>query len=145
MSGRQASLLVCDDLLVSMNGKLTLLGIYTSADITILAESTTIPQITFLFLIESDADDPFEKISVEVTLPGQPTARTEMPASALPSSPTPPGRTRRLYKLPLLIQGAILNPGRVDAKVVHENGEIAVVGPWIMLAPQAQSATSAAS
>jgi len=144
MSERQASLLVCDDLLFSINGKWNLLGIYTSADISILTESATIPQIIFLFMIESDVDDPFEKISVEVTLPGQPPALAEMPASALPSSPPPPGRTRQLYKLPLFIQGAILNPGRVDAKVVHEKGEIAVAGPWITLAPKAQSAPSVA-
>jgi hypothetical protein len=92
-------------------------------------------------MIESDADDPFEKISSEVTFPGQPTVRKEMPLSP---STILPGRTRRLYKLPLLIQAAILNPGRVDAKIVHEKGEIAVTGPWIVLAPQAKSATSAA-
>jgi hypothetical protein len=130
---RQASVLVCDDLLVSMLGKFTTIGIYT-ADITIPSEPIVANQLVFLFIVETDVDDLFERMTLEVTMPGQPSVKMDVP---LAPPPPIPGRTRWFLRWPFMIQQPVLRPGRIEAKVIHEKGEILTSGPWISLLQQA--------
>lgn len=128
---RQASVLVSDDLYISLLGKLVVQGVYT-ADIIIPAEQIVVPQLVFLFQIVTNVDDLFEKLQVQVTLPEQPPRTMDIPGPFVPAS----GRSQWLLNWPLLIQQAVLRPGLIEAKVVHERGEILTSAPWITLATQ---------
>jgi hypothetical protein len=97
-------------------------------------------QLVFLFIVETEIDDPFERIQLQITLPGQATATLDVPVT--PMGQPPPGRTRWFTKFPFLLQQPALRPGRIEAKVVHEKGEIPTAVPWISLAQQASPVAS---
>jgi hypothetical protein len=135
MSDRFASVLVCDELLFALNGKWTISGIYTG-DLAIPTENTVIPQMVFLFLIETDIDDPFQSLKLEVTFPGMAPAYLELPENALVlQGIVPPGRTKRVARVPFLITQPVLRSGKIVTKVIHEKGEISATGPWITVTP----------
>ena|ERR1700719_963126 len=130
---RQASVLISDDFYVSLVGKFVVQGVYTS-DIIIPTDQIIAAQLVFLFQIETDVSDLFEKLQVQVTLPGQTPKTADIPI--MPFVPGA-GRTRWLVHWPLLVQQAVLRPGRIETKVIHEKGEILTTSPWISLATQA--------
>jgi hypothetical protein len=68
---------------------------------------------------------------LEVTLPGAPPA--QMPIQVI-RPPILPGRTRAVARLQFLVLMPILRQGHIGAKVIHENGEIIVTSPWIVVA-----------
>lgn len=128
---RQASVLVSDELYVSLVGKFVAHGIYTS-DLTIAAEQLFAPQLVFLFQIGTDTDDPFERLQVQVTLPRQSPRVADIPVVPVTSAPE---RSRWTIHWPLLVQNIMLCPGSIEAKVIHERGEILIPAPRITLAP----------
>jgi hypothetical protein len=131
---RQASVIIADDLTASLVGKFNLFGIYTS-DIVIPTDPAFLTQLVFLFSLDTSIDDIFHYAQLKVTLPGMPTATQDVPIPSPPlPSQVPEGRTRWLLRQPILIQQLVLRPGRIEAKVVHDKGEIEVKGlPWISL------------
>ncbi len=131
MADRLASLLVADDLLFAMNGKYNITGVYTG-DILIAVDPTMLPQLVFLFLIETDVTEPFHSLTLEIKMPGSEPVR--MPPVQIPPGPHIEGRTRQFLRWPQLVQNVRLSPGKIEAKVIHESGEIPVAGPWIVLA-----------
>ncbi len=133
MSGRQASVFVCDELLISLTGKFNALGIYTG-DIVIPNEITA-HQIVFVFQIEFDIDDPMSSAVLEVKFPGEENPRQ----LAVPVGPVTSveGRSRWIIRWPFPVQMVHLRPGRISTKVIHDKGEIDTTGIWIIsLAPQ---------
>ena len=127
MSARTAILTVADDLLTSIGGKQTLQGIYVG-DISIPTTPAVITQMVFYFIIECSVDDIFKSITLEITFPGE--APKQIPVSfATPIIPA--GRSKHIIRATAMIQFPILRPGRIDAKVIHEKGEIIVAAPWI--------------
>jgi hypothetical protein len=131
MVARQATLLVADDARIALTGKFDISGIYTS-DIMILTDPTVAPQLVFLFLVETDLSEPFKSLVIEIKLPGSDPIRLP-PLVIPPIGPAPSGRTRQLYRWPQLVQSALLRPGKIEAKIIHESGEIVIGGPWISL------------
>lgn len=132
MVSRRASLLVADDARVSLNGKFDLAGVYTG-DITILTDPTVAPQLVFLFFVETDLKEPFKTLAFEILLPGGAPVRLP-PMPIPPPAPAPAARTRQIFQWPQLVQSVLLRPGKIEAKVIHESGEIVVAGPWVTLA-----------
>jgi hypothetical protein len=133
MADRQVSLLLADDLLWSMNGKVTMIGIY-GGDITIQADSMAVPQLVFLFSAETDITDPFQLFTLHIQLAG------EIPVIVPIPMGSPPGtldaqRTRWIVRWPYLLSQATLRPGRIVAKIIHEKGELVATAPWIVRAP----------
>jgi hypothetical protein len=130
---RQATMLVADEIYYNLLGKAIIHGAY-HADLTILTEPTTVTQLLFYFQMETDIEDAFQSLSVEVTLPGNDPVRHVVPVIW----PIFAEEGRRLfYKHPLLIQNITLRPGRIQAKVIHESGEMVVGAPHITLATSA--------
>jgi len=128
---RQASVIICDDLLVSLSGRFNVTGIFTG-DIGIPSSPSFAAQFVFLFTIETDIDDQYQSLAVEVTFPGQQQPlRMDIPIGT--PIPPMPGRTRWTLRWPMLIQQIMLIPGRIEAKVIHEKGEILTNGAWISL------------
>lgn len=125
---RQATLLVADEIYFNLHGKAIFQGIYHS-DLAIPTNPSTAPQLIFYFMMEADVTDPFRSLTVEVTLPESAPVRN--PVFVIPPVPSIAGVTKLFYRHPLLIQGPVLKPGRIEAKVIHEGGEIAVGAPWI--------------
>jgi len=130
---RQASLLVADEILFNLQGKAVLQGVYTG-DLVITANPTPLAQLVFFFLAETDISDPFRSLSAQVTLPESAPVTTQVPIQ-WPAPFLPSERTKIFVKWPMLISGPSLRPGRINAKLIHENGEIAVGAPWIIQTP----------
>jgi hypothetical protein len=130
MIPRQATVLICDEILISLTGKFTLLGNYTG-DISIPTAPTVVPQLVFYFVIESDITDVYRSLSLQVTLPE--TSPTVQLIPVIPHIPAQPGRSRWTMRWPLLIPQPSLSPGPIEAKVIHENGELIAGAPWIVL------------
>jgi hypothetical protein len=139
MTERTACLVVADDLRIALTGKFDLHGIY-AGDIVIRGEKLVANQLVFLWMLEADATDPFQSVTFEITLPAAEPSRFSL--SVLAPPPIPEGRTRLHLKQPQLIQPAILQPGRIQGKVIHEKGEIPVSGPWIVSADRSVGVAS---
>lgn len=132
---RQASLLVADEIYYNLYGKAILQGIY-NGDLTIPVDPSTSPQLIFYFMVEVDISESLRTLAVEVNLPGNQPVRhfvPIVPAEFIKS--TVQGRTRAYYRHPMLMQAPVLRPGRIEAKIIYESGEIEVMAPWIVLNP----------
>jgi len=130
---RQANLIVADEIYYNLHGKAILQGIYHS-DLTIQVNPSFSPQLIFYFMAETDIASPFRTLTAEVTLPGNPPVRNSVnlvPPEAFANVDR--SRSRAYYRHPLLVQAPLLRPGRIEAKLIHESGEIAVGAPWIVL------------
>jgi hypothetical protein len=136
MAERQATVLVADEMYFNLWGKAILHGIYQT-DLGITTDPSQIPQLVFFFVIETDVSDPFHSLAVEVTLPGSEAIRNEVqifsPEVMAAAAVANPGRTRLTYRHPFLIPGPKLRPGKIEVRVIHEKGLIAVTAPWISL------------
>jgi len=137
MISRQATVIVSDELLISLTGKVTILGAYTG-DIKIMQEPTTVAQLVFLFIIETSLEDPYRNLTVQVTFPEAEPVRQDIPIGVVVS----PERTRWISRWPLLIPQPILRPGRIDAKLFHEQGELTLAAPWIVMGERATALSS---
>ena len=130
-------MLVADEIYFNLHGKAILQGIY-HGDLLIPTVPSSAPQLLFYFMMETEVTDPFRSLTVEVKLPDIPPIRNQV----LVTFPIPPstheGRTRLFYRHPLLVQAPTLRPGRIEAKVIHDSGEIAVGAPWITTTPVLQ-------
>lgn len=136
---RQASLIAADEIYFNLYGKSILQGVY-HGDLTIPALSHPLPQLIFYFMAETSLDDPFHSLIAEVTLPGNQPVRNMValiPPEVLKAVDRQ--RARAYYRHPLLVPAPILHPGQIEAKLIHESGEIIVGAPWIILNPQSQS------
>ena len=128
---RQAMLLVADEIYYNLNGKGILHGIYHN-DLTINSESAVAPQLIFFFIAETDLNDPFRSLDLEVILPGSEPVRHSVPVMwPIPTNPATFGRSKIFVRWPLLIPTPTLRPGRIEAKVFHDKGEIILGAPWI--------------
>ena len=132
MSERQATLLVADELLVSVTGKFIVQSVFTS-DIVLATDPMLVAQLIFFFLIECDIQNPFQTLAVQVTLPGESPVTSAVPIVRPAPDSIPPGRTRWINRWPIVYSLPTLRPGRIEAKVIHESGEIAVTAPWIVM------------
>jgi len=131
---RQATLLVADEIYYNLHGKAILQGVY-SGDLTIPIDPSPAIQLIFYFIMETDLADPFKRLAVEVTLPKNQPVRN--PVLVMFPLPLPPGQgpPRLFYRHPLLIQSPMLHAGPIEAKVIHESGEIIIGAPAITLLP----------
>ncbi len=129
---RQATVLVSDDLSYSLNGKVNAFGIYIN-DIVIPRDPTEGIQLIFTFIIETAPDDPYQTLEVAVELPGGDARRMVIDIPGI--APTVSDQRRWSIKCPLLFARPILKPGYIEAKVIHDSGEIPTAAPAIVLAP----------
>ena len=118
---RRASILVSDDFYYSIAGKVTLSGVYIQ-DIVIPAVDTPISQIVFYFSIETPKERPFKIVTIKIEFPGLEPKITPIPVFPR-VYPSDPNRTKITIKQPILIQQILLNPGKVQATVIHEDFE----------------------
>jgi hypothetical protein len=129
--GRQASVIPCQDIRIEIDGKLTLVGVFTQA-IGITTVPQVIPQIGFFVLVEGDIAEPLKSLVIEIHFPGlSEPFRNELPKQALENPKFREGQTRWRAQLPMMVAPAILNPGRIVCKVIHEQGEIETGAAWV--------------
>lgn len=134
---RQATVLIADEIYFNLYGKAILQGIYNN-DLTIPKDQTTVLQLVFYFAVETDTADPFHSLFVEATLPGAEPVRNLVfippPQLIADQARTHPERVRHYVRHALLVPTPMLRPGRIEAKAIHEKGEIPVITQWIVLA-----------
>ena len=134
VTGRQALVLPCQDIRLEHDGKLTLVGLFTG-NIAIPVVPTIVPQLMFLIVIDGDLDERLKSLTIEIHLP-----QIKEPTKAeIPLPPLPPtfleGQKRFRYQIPFAIAPAVLNPGRIVCKIIHDKGEIETGARWIVHAP----------
>ena len=138
---RQAMLLVADEIFFNLTGKAILNGIYTG-NLLIGPATGFVPQLVFFFMVETDLSDPFRSLQAEVTFPESAPITSTVPVTwPIPLSPV--DRTKFSVRWPMLLQNLTLRPGKINAKLIHESGEIIVSAPWIVSnAPPAEQPKS---
>jgi hypothetical protein len=127
---RHAALLTADEATLSVSGKLNVFGIYPT-DIAIPADPTTVRQLVFVFVVETDPNDLFERLEFDVVLPGG--DRRHLAVSLHTMFDGQADKIRWSLKYPLLFQNAILKPGPIRAIVTHDKGTITPAAPVIVL------------
>jgi hypothetical protein len=135
---RQASLLAADEVNFSISGKINVFGIYTT-DINIFTDPSSTTQLVFLFVIETDPDDPYQEITIRVDLPGGDTRQQVLAVKNFRDGAA--DKIRWSLKQPLLFQGPILRPGPIVAQVIHEKGILFPAAPFIVMHPQVAQKT----
>jgi hypothetical protein len=125
---RQASVLVADEVTYTLNGKLNLFGVYTD-DIVIPTPTVILSQLIFVFIVETETDDPFMELRVQVALPSGQMTHMVIPVNALAKSLS--DEIRWNIRMPVLFNTPMLSPGVIIAKAIHERGEIVAVAPVI--------------
>jgi len=135
---RQAAVLVSDDWTYSLNGKSSVFGIYSN-DIIIPKDPTEGLQLVFTFIIETAPEDPYQTLEMAVELPGGDSRRLPVDMTRIILSVS--DQRRWCGRFPLLFARPILRPGFIEAKVIHERGEISTAAPAIVLAAPTLQAT----
>lgn len=125
---RRASVIVADEITLHLNGKINISGVYSS-DIVIPASPVMINQLMFLFIIEASPDDIYKKLAVSVKLPIGALSYAEVNLDSLNLSEGDSISWRLHW--PAAFYGAILTPGQIECKIIHENGEFMVPCPVI--------------
>jgi hypothetical protein len=143
MSERAAMFFICDEVLVALNGKYTISGLYTG-DIVIPHAPTQLGQLIIMFEITTPMDKPFQKLVLQVSFPGEQNPRQLDLSSGVPTIPIIPDRSVTTLRLPFLIQTPVLNSGPIEAKVIHEDGELLAGKHWIITTVEAQANIAAA-
>lgn len=144
MALREAMFFICDDVLIALNGKLAIAGLYT-ADIVIPEGSAQVGQLVFMFEIKTPIETPFKSLILQVSFPGEKDPRQLDVTQALRATPLIPGRTTITYRLPFLIQLPTLNSGPIEAKIIHEEGVLVAGKQWIVTAEEMQANLIAAA
>jgi hypothetical protein len=142
MNERKAAFLVCDDVLVSLNGKYFFNGVYTG-DIVIPSSELQVSQLVVVFMFSTPIAKPFKTLKLQVRLPGEQDPRL-LDASASLGAPLPSGRTLQQFRIPFHIASPILRPGVIEMKILHEEGETLAGRQWIVTVEQAQAMLSPA-
>jgi hypothetical protein len=127
---RQATVIVSDEFTYTLNGKQNVFGMYTG-EIQIPSDPFIGHQLVFLFVIETSPDDPYQRLALHVELPGGDSRNLELPINKF--VPGISDQRRWCLKYPLLFSAPILRPGPIEAKVIHEQGEISTAAPFISL------------
>ena len=140
MTDRFVAVLVADEIYYNLHGKAILQGIY-NADITLASESQQANQLVFFFMIETDIANPFRALQVQVTLPGNEPVLNHVPVQWPMPLVASSERKKIFVKWPLLIPAPMLRPGRIEAKAIHEDGELIAAAPWIV-SPQTVTASA---
>ena len=127
---RQASVIAADEATYSVSGKINIFGIYVT-DLSIPTDPTFASQLVFIFFIETEPDDPFQKLELHVELPGG--DMRHVPLFIPNLRPGMADSIRWSLKYPLFFQNPILRPGAVIATVIHEKGILSPAAPYIVL------------
>jgi hypothetical protein len=128
---RKAFALVCDDLMHSLTGKVSLSGVYVQ-DIVIPGPALLLNQLVFFFTVETPREKPFQSLTFKVSLPGNPPREQSVPIVVNEMSIGDPRRKRITFRQAMLLQQVVLMPGRIETSVIHEEGELDAGGIWIM-------------
>ncbi len=112
---------VADDWTTSIGGKISISGVY-GTDIYIPMEPYPAIQLVFVFLVETDPNDRFQTLVLQVKLPGEAPKSMALPLHTFKDGAT--DQIRWFMKYPFLYRSPVLRRGQIEAKVIHEKGEI---------------------
>jgi hypothetical protein len=143
---RRATFFLCDELLVSLNSKFNIVGMYTG-DLVIPSDLTILPQLVIVAEIETPIEKPFRSLSIQVQLPGEPVPRINDVTTSITHTmhylPATEGRTTVRFKVPFLIQQPTLGSGPIEVKILDEEGEFSAGQQWVVTIAQAMEARDA--
>ena len=123
MKKRKGFLTVCDDVFISLSGKLVMNGVYTS-DLGVVGQEAFLPQIVFVIILELPLTEAYPlSLVARITIPG-PSMIERQFNLALP--PVISERKSFSFYLPVLVQNVAVRPGQIDACVIFPDGELFV-------------------
>jgi hypothetical protein len=130
---RYAFVIPCQDVRFEFDGKLTLVGMFTS-NIGIPAAPTVIPQLSFLVLIEGDLSEYLQSLKIEILLPGTPEpTKLEVPVPPIPQPMPLEGQSKWRFQMPIILANVVLYPGRIVFRIIHDQGELEVGARWVVI------------
>ncbi|HEX5278687.1 MAG TPA: hypothetical protein VFW28_01285 [Micropepsaceae bacterium] len=132
MTDRHATFLVCDDVLIGLNGKIYIHGIYTQ-DLIIPTDEQALGQLVIFVLAETPIGKPFRVFKIQIQFPGESEPRIidALPmALAMPPSANP-DRTVIKVRTPVMIPQPTLRPGAIEISIIHEEGTLLVGKQWV--------------
>lgn len=139
MKSWNANLLICDDLMFSLSGKMTAIGIYTG-DIGIPTSEHRTGQLIFMFMLQGDlTEQPTEPMVLEVTFPGEQPHSMTLPPPVFGQNFEGSGRTKWFQRTPFMIQNVILRPGQIKTRIRYGKLELNPGSPWITAQDQVAS------
>jgi len=121
---------ICDDLLISVNGKQTISGV-VSGDLIVPDDGILVPQFILLYHYRSPLDQKYAPISLEVIFPGEESARV-LPLSIQLTVQTIKDRNTMTFRIPFLINNLKLIPGPIDTRVNYSSGSAEAGRHWIV-------------
>jgi hypothetical protein len=131
-----ATMTVCDDIRFENNGKLMLIGGYTS-DIFITNDDFWVNQLLFLFHVEGPLSEAPREITFEVTLPRGEAKKLTIPMANFQNTGE---RTRWYVRQIINFYHETLHPGSILARVLCDDQAMPVGAPWIVLpAPEGEA------
>jgi hypothetical protein len=140
MTERKATFFICDELLVSLNGKFTISGMYVT-DLVIATEPAQLIQLVILVQVETIISKPFRSLIIHVQLPGEAAPRIMDASAMIPPVMSPPGRSNIRMRIPFLISQPVLRAGPIEVKVIHEEGELLAGRQWVLSVAQDPGST----
>ena len=138
MTTLAGTMLVADDVRYEHNGKLIIVGAYTT-DISIPVEPLLVPNMVLLFSMEAERSERPASISFDVTLPGDQTKSLKIPLrwSDGPIPEIYKDRRRWTIKVPFVLGSVSLRTGPIEARAYFdENNSVRLTRFWIQHVPQ---------
>lgn len=132
---RQAAVLPCQDIRLEYDGKFTIVGLFTS-NIAIPVAPSLVPQIAFLLILDGDLPERLKSLAIELHFPGAAApSKMDVPLDTLRHTEPLEGQRRWRFQFPMVVGNAVLNPGRIVCKIIHDQGEIETGAGWIVTTP----------
>jgi hypothetical protein len=136
----RANAFACDDILMSVSGKINIIGLY-GGDILIPAPGALLNQLVFFFTIEWAKEDPIEKITLKITLPNTEARQMEAIFQLPAHLKNDPKKKRVTLRHPFVMQNVLLYPGRIECLVATDKGEVETAPLWITTPEEMQKLT----
>jgi hypothetical protein len=131
MTGRTASVVVCDNILSDITAKIYLYGLYP-VDISIPGNELLVNQLAFYFSIFTPNERPFKHVILRVTPPESATTEMNYPLAGVHDAVKNPNRPKMIFRAPLLLQQILLKVGKIETKVILDNDEeLDAGGIWV--------------
>jgi hypothetical protein len=137
-----ATVSICDDIRMEINGKLILIGMYTG-NIIISTDNVAVPQMVFLFYVDCKVDEVPRVLEFEATLPGGEPQTSRVDITEPPHFK--PEHTRWYLRHAITLGMPHLSAGKIKARVRLDDKEIELTTPWIEVATPPEEVTSASS
>lgn len=142
---RQVNTTFCDDIRHEVNGKLSLIGVY-SGQMLVPSFPVILPQLCLVIVVLTPVEQPFQKLILRVLKDDTVLIEGEIPQTELPKAGSTsvvndgdtgaPGRLLSVQSQIVISPFAVEGPCILRVRVITEAGELKGQGLGVQLSPQ---------